>query len=420
MSRLRIATWWPIRSASLVLVLATCLACLAGEPPSRRIAAVVTEYRENSHADVIVGRLLATDTLDGKGKAYPFRLVSLFTDQTPKNDISRRLSKEHHFPIAPTIADALTLGTKTLAADGVLIVAEHGVYPASPTGNHQYPKRRFWEETVKVFRDSGRVVPIFIDKHLSDNWNDAKAIYDSARELKIPLMAGSSVPSTWRYPPADVAPGARISEIVGFTYGSTDAYGFHALEALQALAEQRQGGETGVRSVQTLKGPDVWKALDTGVVDPALFDAALRRLPGHEQGEPIPRATVPSPKLMIVEHKDGLKTFLFELNGAVGNWTAAWRYQNDGKVESTQFWVQEDRPYFHFSILLEGVTSMMLTGKAAWPVERTLLNSGVLDALLQSEVQGGSKVETPYLDVSYQSRWRWKQPAPLQERSKNP
>ena len=389
MTRSCVVFRWVRRSTLGWLILAISPACSAGDILSRRLAAIVTEYRQRSHADVIVGRLLLTDTLDGKGRVFPLQLVSLFTDQKPENDISQRLSKTHGFPIEPTIAETLTLGTKTLAVDGVLIVAEHGSYPFSPTGNHQYPKRRFWEETVKVFRESGRVVPVFIDKHLSDNWRDAKSIYDTARELKIPLMAGSSVPSTWRYPPADVAPGARISEIVGFTYGSTDAYGFHALEALQALAEQRQGGETGVRSVQCIKGAAVWKAFDAGLFDPELFEAALGRLPGHEHGEPINRESVPSPKLMIVEYEDGLRVFLLELNGAVGNWTAAWRYHDGRKIESTQFWAQEARPAAHFSMLVEGISKMMLTGKPTWPVERTLLTSGVLDALLQSEVQGG-------------------------------
>jgi hypothetical protein len=129
------------------------------------------------------------------------------------------------------------------------------------------------------------VAPVFIDKHLSDNWEDARHIYDTAREMKIPLMAGSSIPGAWRDPPADVARGARITQIVGLTYHTTDAYGFHALEAVQALAEQRQGGETGVRSVRCLGGDAVWKALDESLCDPELFEAALRRAPAFRKGE---------------------------------------------------------------------------------------------------------------------------------------
>src|SRR5207249_1503491 len=181
------------------------------DPPSaKNVAAIVTVYHHNSHADVIVSRLLQTDTLDGKGKDSPLKLVSLYTDQRPTGDISRLLAASHRFRMSETIEDALTLGTGQLAVDGVLLIAEHGEYPQSPVGNTQYPKRRFWEEILKVFRASGRVVPVFIDKHLADNWRDAKFIYDSARELKIPLMAGSSVPITWRRPAADVKRGARL------------------------------------------------------------------------------------------------------------------------------------------------------------------------------------------------------------------
>jgi hypothetical protein len=385
---------------------------LAADPPSRRVAALVTEYRHNSHADVIVSRLLLTDMLDGTGHDSPLKLVSLYTDQKPLNDISRLLAASHRFPIKASIADTLTLGTGKLAVDGVLLVAEHGNYPFSPSGNHQYPKRRFWDETIQVFRKSGRVVPVFIDKHLSDNWEDARSIYDTARELKIPLMAGSSVPGTWRHPPADVARGARLTQIVGFTYGTTDAYGFHALEAVQSLAEQREGGETGVRSVQCLGGEAVWKALDRKECDPELFEAALRRASAFQKGEVLNRGAVPEPKLLIVEYEDGLRLFLFELNGAVGDWTAAWRYEADRKVESTQFWTQEARPGAHFTLLLHGIESMMLTGKPAWPVERTLLTSGTLDALLQSHTRGGARIETPQLRVRYQPTWRWQEPPP--------
>src|SRR5207253_2843018 len=160
----------------------------------RNVAVLATAYFHNSHSDVIASRLLQTVTLDGKGMDSPLKLVSLYTDQRPENDISRLLAASHRFRLSPTIEDALTLGTGRLAVDGVLLIAEHGDYPKSPTGNIQYPKSRFWKDTLKVFRASGRVVPVFIDKHLADNWTDAKYIYDTARELNVPLMAGSSLP----------------------------------------------------------------------------------------------------------------------------------------------------------------------------------------------------------------------------------
>ena len=235
--------------------------------PAKRVAAIVTEYRHNSHADVIVSRLLLTDTLDGKGKQPRLKLASLYTDQKPATDTSRLLAASHRFPVYDSIAGALTLGTGKLAVDGVLLIAEHGDYPFSPTGNHQYPKRRLWDEILQVFRSSGRVVPVFVDKHLSDNWQDAKHIFDTAREMKIPLMAGSSLPTTWRKPAADVQSNKKLKEIVAITYGSADAYGFHALEFVQALAEQRQGGEVGIEAVQCLTDDAVWEAIDRELFD---------------------------------------------------------------------------------------------------------------------------------------------------------
>lgn len=378
---------------------------------TRRVAAIVTEYRHNSHADVIVSRLLLTDTLDGKGRESSLKLASLYTDQRPPNDTSRLLSASHHFPIYDRIADALTLGGDQLAVDGVLLIAEHGDYPRTPTGNMQYPKRRFWEEILKVFRASGRSVPVFIDKHLADNWEDASYIYNTARELNVPLMAGSSVPLTWRHPAVDVAQGAELKEIVALTFHTTDAYGFHALEAVQALAEQRRGGETGVRSVQCLTGDAVWQAWDARQFDPELFQAAWDRLPDRQGEWPALRQAVAEPKLLTVEYVDGLRAHLLELNGAVGGWSAAWRDANDS-IQSTHFWTQEARPAAHFTLLLEGIEEMIQTRQPTWNAERTLLTSGVLDALLQSQQRSGERIETPYLKLAYEPSWRWRVPPP--------
>lgn len=380
--------------------------------PAKKIAAIVTIYTHNSHADLIVSRLLQTDTLDGKGKDSSLKLVSLYTDQKPEKDISRLLAASHRFRVSDTIEDALTLGTGRLAVDGVLLIAEHGEYPKSVVGNTQYPKRRFWEETLKVFRASGRVVPVFIDKHLADNWQDAKFIYDSASALKVPLMAGSSVPGTWRRPPADVKRGARLREIVGITYHITEHYGFHALEVVQALAEQRGGGEMGIRAAQTFTGEAVWRAFDEKSLDTELFDAAWKRLSQPRGGGRPLRQLVREPKLFRLEYADGLRAHVLELNGAAGEWSAAWRYADDGRAESSLFWTQEGRPAGHFTLLLNGIEQMMLTGKPSWNVERTLFTSGALHALLISEKENQRRVETPYLTVPYKPIWRWTEPPP--------
>jgi hypothetical protein len=386
---------------------------LAGDAPTqKKVAAIVTEYRHNSHADVIVSRLFQSQTLDDKGPKSGLKLESLFTDQIPASDTSRKWAKQYGFPIFETIPEAITLGSGKLAVEGVLLVAEHGKYPVSDTGQVIYPKRRLFEQIVRVFRESGRVVPLFCDKHLADNWADAKYLYDTARELKIPMMAGSSLPTLWRYPPVDVKREAKLKQMVATSYGSLDAYGFHGLEMVQCLAERRAGGETGVASVQCLTGADVWRAGTEGVYDVKLLEAALKRV---KRTPPVTFEKLPElakePVLFIVNYADGFRASVLTLNGALSDWSVAWRYDDDA-VESTLFYTQEARPFMHFGILVDGIERMMQTGIPSWPVERTLMTSGVLDAALISKKEAGRRIETPYLKFSYKSAWDWKEPAP--------
>jgi hypothetical protein len=378
---------------------------------------VTTVWRHNSHADVIASRLVQGYTLDRKGEFPKLKIAAAYIDQFPASDMSRKLSREHGFPIYDSVAKALTLGGERLAVDGVLLIAEHGDYPESPLGSIEYPKRRLFSEIVKVFEASGRVVPVFCDKHLEDDARDIGWFWSEAQRLKIPLMAGSSLPTLWRYPAADVERGRPLKEIVATSYHRLDAYGFHALEMVQCLVERRKRGdswgESGVKQVRCLSGDAVWKAFEEGVCDRRLLDEALSRL----KERPIPDGKriedlAKEPVLFVIDYEDGLRASILTANGALGEWTAAWRYADDSSTASTCFWTQEARPYMHFTYLLKGVEQMIHTGRPAWPAERTLLTSGLLDALLTSQQRGGETVLTPQLKIAYQGDWTWQMPPP--------
>ena len=371
---------------------------------TKNVAAIVTIYTHNSHADVIVSRILQGLNLDNQPPYPALKLVSLYTDQLAPKDIGQALARKHDVRVSPTITDALTLGGRDLAVDGVLLIGEHGNYPVSDTGQVMYPRRRFFEETVDVFRRTGRVVPVFTDKHLSWNWSDAKWMYDAAKKLRVPLMAGSSLPVTWRRPPADVQRNSRLTEAVGISYHTLDAYGFHALEVLQCLCERRRGGETGVAAVQCIDGPDAWR---TGF-DSQLFEAAWsrRERPGMSIDEL--RKRVPNPTAFVIEYHDGFRATILTLNPVNGNWAIAWK--EDGQTRSTLFWTQEARPLGHFTFLLQGIEQMIHTRRPTWPAERTLLTTGMLDALLTSKLRGGIRLETPHLKIKYRPTFQWEPP----------
>ena len=376
---------------------------------SPKVAGVTTVYHHNSHADVIFSRMTETDSLNWQGRKPRMKLHSVYIDQFPENDIGRAHSKKYGWPLVKTVPETLVDQAGKLTVDGVLLVGEHGDYPRSDTSQIVYPKRRLFSEIIETFEKTGKVVPVFCDKHLADNWEDAKWIYDTSKEMDFPMMAGSSVPGLWRYPPTDVKRDAKLKEIVGISYHTLDAYGFHGMEVIQSLAERRAGGETGIKRVRCVTGDEVWTS---DLYNRELFEQALARQTRQQylRRKPLPEI-VKKPVLFVMDYEDGLRASMLTLNGAVINWTAAWEYEN-GEQDSTLFWTQEARPFFHFALFVRNIEKMMHTGKPIWPVERTLMTSGALDACLISKRDGGDWLETPWLKFNYKSNWNWQQPPP--------
>jgi hypothetical protein len=364
--------------------------------PPKRVAAVITEYRKNSHADVIVGKILEGFDQRG-GKGPDLQVVSMYVDQFPATDMSRDLAKKHGVSIRPTIAEALTLGGDKLAVDGVLNIGEHGQYPFNEKGQHLYPRRRFFDETAAAFREAGAVAPVFNDKHLAALWPDAKHMYETARAMGIPFMAGSSLPLAWRRPWLELPLGAEVEEALAVGYGGDEAYGFHALETLQCMVERRRGGETGVRAVEALRGEAVWKAMDEGRFSRDLVEAALAR---HDP--PLAaglREQNPQSAAFLIEYRDGLRAVVLMLERA-GRFLFAARLRGYTRPVATQFWLQE--PSFgHFSYLAHAISELVLTGTPVYPVERTVITTGVLAAAMDSLFEKGKRIETPDLAIAY-------------------
>jgi hypothetical protein len=382
-----------------LLLSSTGLAALAakGKP---RVAAVVTEYRLLSHADVICGRILEGYSPNNKRVEPRTQIVSMYTDQIAQKDMSRDLSAKHGFKIYPTIAEALTLGGKDLAVDAVLLVGEHGNYPTNERGQKMYPRYELFEKIVDVFRKTGKVTPLFSDKHLSYSWEKAKKMYDTSRAMKIPFMAGSSIPVTVRVPELEIPSGARIEHAVAVGYGDMDAYGFHTLETLQCMVERREGGETGVASVEWVENDAVWKWRDgEGAWSVPLLNAALATSPRTKPGRPEDNAK--RPVAFLVTYRDGLKAAVYMLNGHSQGFLFSAKLAGRPEPVATHMgFTGGGRQLPHFDGLVNCIEDLFVTGKPVYPVERTLLTTGTLAFAFDSR-EKKARVETPELSVRY-------------------
>ena len=397
----------------------------AANPEQRRpkLAALSSVYYYLSHAYHIVGRFLDGFVVhDGKGLHRPdFEISSLFIEQVnPATDLGRAKAAKHGVRLSPTIADALTLGTGKLAVDGVLLIAEHGDYPYNEKLQKLYPRGRFFREVLDVIRASGQSVPVFIDKHLSYSRAEARSMVDQARALGVPLMAGSSLPVTWRLPPLEVPLGQPWKDAIVASRGDLEIFGFHSLETLQCMVERRdrKGKPQGVVAVTCLEGDAVWEAADRGVWSRSLLDQALSRSHSLNPGDikqntrdympPAGRDSLTKlrhPFAFLVEYADGLKATVLTLNGHVDDTTIAARVgDNPERNHSTLMYLPAPPGANFFNPLVLRIEDFLRAKRPPYPVERTLLTGGILDAALESRVRKHQRIETPDLaEIDYEA-----------------
>jgi hypothetical protein len=376
----------------------------ADQPRKPRVAAIYTVFRHRDHAHVILEKFLRPYLFNGKRVESPVELVSMYADQiAPKGDMTREVSRQFKIPVFKTIRDALTLGSKDLAVDAVLSIGEQGSYPVNKLGQQEYPRKRFFDEIVAVMRRSNRFVPLFNDKHLSYRWDWAREMYDTCRKHQIPFMAGSSVPLAERRPSMELPANAVIEDAISIHGGPIESYDFHGLEVLQSLVEARRGGERGVASVEFLTGDALWQAAQGGRWSLPLAQAALATEFGHNVPDirrPVER--VPA-HAIVVTYRDGFKATVLKVGYSGTRWLFACKLAGEKAPRATRFHVGPWRNRCLFMALSHAIQDFFVRRRAPYPVERTLLTTGILEAAMLSR-RDRRRRETPHLDVAYQPR----------------
>ena len=381
----------------------------------KRMAIVTTEWRYHCHAWHMAERFLVGYPTQGHWHEPELEVVSAYVDQFPEKDLSRQRSEEFGFPIYDSVAEALRCGGDKLAVDAVLLIGEHGDYPKNEFGQTQYPRYELFKQITDVYRADGRSAPVFNDKHLSWKWDWAREMVDLSEELGFALAAGSSLPGTWRMPSVEMPANAPVEEMMSVAIGGMDSYDFHALEAIQCMAERRQGGETGVAAVQGLQGDAVWQAMaagdwSKGGWDASLFEACLSRSQTLAQPESYShryptqeqiQEWVKEPVAYRIEYVDGTRATMLLMNGLVGDFTFAARIGGQSAPLSTLFYLPPVPNVMYSAELMAKAEATFMTGKSPCPIERTLLTSGLTEACVQSASTNQQRTETPHLHLTY-------------------
>ncbi len=214
--------------------------------------------------------------------------------------------------------------------------------------------------------------------------------------------------------------GTAVREALCVCYGGVDSYDFHGLESIQCMVERRKGGESGVKWLQGYRGDAFWKALADGVWSRDLMTAALCRshtltparegfndmMPSVEQMKQL----VKDPVAYTYEHNDGLRCTMMLMSGLVKDFNVALRLDNPSKIVSTQLYLPmpDGRTTLatFFSPLVNNVERLFATGRSPYPIERTLLTTGLTASGVDSLFADGKKLETPHLKIVYQRAGR--------------
>ncbi len=91
------------------------------------------------------------------------------------------------------------------------------------------------------------------------------------------------------------------------------------------------------------------------------------------------------------------------MNGLVDDFTFAARLKGQAEPLSTLFYLPPNPNVVYSAELMSKAEEMFLTGKPPYPIERTLLTTGLVAACVRSLATGQDRAETPHLAIRYEA-----------------
>jgi hypothetical protein len=367
-----------------------------------KIAFLFEEFGVPSPSQQLLDRFLMGYPRDGA--LHPPAVGSFVAYLPPTNDggLERRKA-EFNLEGASTVEEALA------GAEAVVLV---------PRGSGATANDRFVEIAVERAPEGAA---IFAHGALTSTLDRGHSVVKQAAARRIALASGTPLAVTWRLPALEIPLETPLTEALIVVqksplqpgpYGTLAGAELCALDGLLPLVERRRGGESGVRSIQLLEGDAVWKGGDRKAWSWPLLAAALSR--SHTpQGDPVRDGRtqdlaglglVPklakNPQAWLVEHRDGFRSAILVLDGVIADFNVALR-SGDSRIVSAQLFRAPAPADQQFSLLAATVETFFTSRKAPWPVERSLLTAGLLEAFRNPVTRTGKPLVTPHLDLAY-------------------
>jgi len=152
-----------------------------------------------------------------------------------------------------------------------------------------------------------------------------------------------------------------------------------------------------------VNGEGIWKEEKEKRWSFDLLVAALRGTGVKMAIDEIREKLGKGPTIFLIEYRDGRSGAVAMVNGIGREFGVALKLRGKAKPFVNHYWLQDKKPYRHFEHLVRAIEPMIQTGKPSYPVERTLLTTGILDRIMHSAAEEGRIYQTPELAIGYQS-----------------